>query len=448
MSAYSSSDSMLRVHHDSLVRERCMLSAKSQADKLLISKIRRLVRAARTSHFGPLYDGQGNTFSRLLPLLLTIVHKVCIGAITASSPLDSEPQPDNITMTDGPDVQQLRAIALTEDPGYQTWPHQMRYEEVKNRIGEVSARAVFFKMKAMDKAHTEWRSKAICVKCENPEFKCDYTLLVHINWVTADLIKKAVVKKIRNQRFLKKTVSPEKQQAYIERATAKHGHRVDRRPELPQRKRPDPAWFAARPIARMTARPIARMTASHPSRRSPSPRHPPSPPNCSYSSEEEDAGDSDSSADTHVDEVKPHRVRGLQGKPLEQQIYANRWGHHSVTGRVYHWRLAVWSIELVTFLSWRLVTLPYKFDHHLDVDTTSSCADADSRWIFLRVTLSGLPTAIHHCLVFGRDFVLAQLVLKNLKQVGVGAVEDDDATSVNLTVDSTPATMDDIVVHE
>ncbi|KAF8994755.1 hypothetical protein BDZ89DRAFT_1149928 [Hymenopellis radicata] len=287
-------------------------------------------------------------------------------------PLDSEPQPDNFTMTDGPDVQQLRAIDLTDDPGYQTWPHQMRYEEVKNRIGEVSARTVFSKMKAMDKAGTEWRSKAICVKCKNPEFKCDYTLvcscqsvmhrsclknerpfrdcmtclhpgirrLVHINWVTADLIKKAVAKKIRNKRFLKKTFSPEKQQAYMELATSKHGHRVDRRPELPQRKRPDPAWFAARPIARMTARPIARMTASHPSHRSPSPRRPPSPPNCSYSSEEEDAGDSDSSADMYVDEVskdsdhevKPRRVRGLQGKPVDQRIYANRWGHHSVTG--------------------------------------------------------------------------------------------------------------------
>ncbi|KAF9025506.1 hypothetical protein BDZ89DRAFT_1040543 [Hymenopellis radicata] len=158
--------------------------------------------------------------------------------------MDSEPQPDNIT--DSPDIQRLRSIPLDKDPGL-TWPHQMRYQEIKIRLGERKARLLFSKLKATDKADKGWRTKAICTKCRDPEFKPNFTFvcpvcpqadqmggfqMVHINWVSADFIKQAVVKKNRNERFLKKTVSPEKQRAYIELATAKHEHLVDKRPEL------------------------------------------------------------------------------------------------------------------------------------------------------------------------------------------------------------------------
>ncbi|KAF9008511.1 hypothetical protein BDZ89DRAFT_1144172 [Hymenopellis radicata] len=280
----------------------------------------------------------------------------------------SDAQPDNIT--DGPDIQRLRSIRLDEDPGLM-WPHQMRFEvrifffssperndpprvqEVKRRIGEPNARLIFSKLKAMDKADKAWRTEAICKPVPLPwyiwslkEFQsCQLGRLqvhcstcpqpglrqmVHINWVTGDLVKQTV------------------QQAYAERARANHAQYIDRRPELPQppkRPAPAPGIFASRPRAVMTARPLPRMMA----RPHPYSRRPPSPP--SHSSPEEDSGDSDASADMYVDEVsqeesdevseeerdevsdhevEPDRVR--QGKPLDQRIYANRWGHHSVTG--------------------------------------------------------------------------------------------------------------------
>ncbi|KAF9016485.1 hypothetical protein BDZ89DRAFT_1141425 [Hymenopellis radicata] len=106
--------------------------------------------------------------------------------------MQPELQLDNVSTADGPDIKMLRGLSLTDDPGLR-WPHQVRFEEIKRRLGERKALVLFSKLKAMDKADKGWRAKAICTKCRDPQFKPNFTFVCPCRLVLMDVVVSRIV---------------------------------------------------------------------------------------------------------------------------------------------------------------------------------------------------------------------------------------------------------------